>query len=293
MTRILVTGATGTVGKAVAEALIAQGQSVQGHSVRVGVRTPAKAAALEAAGAEVVRLDFEDAATIAPALDGVERVFLLVPFVEDLDQLVPRVLAEAKTAGVRHIVRLSAVGADADSPMALARKHAAADAALAQSGIGYTILQPTFFQDNILKYQLDALRGQGAFYGASHGGKVAYVSSRDIGDVAAAVLREPSGHEGKSYTLTGPEAIEDTRVAELASQAFGKTIAYVDVPDEAFAASMRDGGAPEWRVEAMLGLERVKSQGWAQELSPAVEQVLGRPAERMDAFLARHGQALA
>ncbi|HBQ11820.1 MAG TPA: NAD(P)-dependent oxidoreductase [Myxococcales bacterium] len=289
MSTILVTGATGTVGSQVAEALLERGD----HRVRVGVRSPRKAEALRAAGAEVVALDFERPESLAAAFEGVERAFLLIPFVNDFDRLVPAVLAAAERAGVKHIVKLSSIGADADSALALARKHAAADGALAESNIDHTILKPTFFQDNLLKYQLGALRGQGAFYGASHGGKVSYVSSRDIAQVAAKVLGDPSGHEAKDYVLTGPEAIEDARVAELASAALGKTIAYVDVPDEAYAASMRQNGSPEWMVESMLGLEQVKSAGYAEAVSDAVQRVLGRAPEAMPAFLARHADALA
>lgn len=280
---ILITGATGTVGSRVAAALLERGERV-----RVGVRAPEKAAALREAGAEVVRLDFEDPSTLAPAFEGVRRAFLLVPFVEDFDRLVPEVLAEAKRAGVSFVVKLSAVGAEPDALLPIGRRHAAADRAVAESGLGYAILQPTFFQDNILKFQRDALREQGAFYGASHGGRASYVSSRDIAEVAAEILVDPAAHDGARYVLTGPEALEDARVAELASAAFGAPVRYVDVPDDAYADSMRQRGAPEWMVESMLGLERLKSSGQAAGVSPAVEQILGRPPEPMASFLSRH-----
>ena len=185
MTEILVTGATGTVGSAVVDALLARDAKV-----RVGVRTPAKAEAVAAQGARVVKLDYDAPETLEAAFAGVERAFLLVPFVEDFDALVPRVLSVAKAAGVQHVVKMSAAGADAEAPMALARKHGLADGAVAQSGMGYTILKPTFFQDNLVKFQGQAIAGQGAFYGASAGAKVAYVSSADIARTAATILEK-------------------------------------------------------------------------------------------------------
>jgi uncharacterized protein YbjT (DUF2867 family) len=289
-TTILVTGATGNIGYQVANELLEQ----EGVRVRAAVRSrdAAKAVALAERGAELVRLDYTEPGTLREAFAGADRAFLVAPLVEDLDQLMIAAIEVAQEAGVSHIVRASAHGASADGPFALARWHGKADDALARSGIGYTILQPTFFQDNVINLHGDTIRGQGAFYGASGDGEVAYISSADIARAAAVVLVDPAGHTGKSYLLTGGEALRDTEVASLLSEATGRSISYVNLEPDQLAGAVRDSGAPDWLVEALLALESVKAQGWASQPSPAVAEITGREPERYREFLERSAGAL-
>ncbi len=287
MTDVLIIGATGTVGSEVTRALLAAGVST-----RVGVRDEARAEALISAGASPARFVWGEPDTYAGAFAGMRAAFLLVPFVEDFHTLLPPVLAAAKEAGVEHVVKLSAAGADASSDFDLARWHGLGDEAVAASGLGFTVLRPTFFQDNLVNYQGASIRSGASFYGASHGGRSAWISSRDIGEVAAAILRDPAPHAGRSYDLTGPEALADAEVAALASAATGAEVRYVDLDDAQLAAALRDGGAPEWRVDAMLGLEAVKAKGWAAGVTPDVASILGRPGEPFAEFLARRADEL-
>ncbi|MEM1415852.1 MAG: SDR family oxidoreductase [Myxococcota bacterium] len=287
MTDVLITGATGTVGSQVAHALLDAG-----ITPRIAVRDPAKAEALVATGATAVRFVWGAPETYAEALAGVRAAFLLVPFVEGFDALVGPALDAAKAAGVQHIVKLSAAGADAGSDFDLARWHGRGDAAVAESGLGWTVLRPTFFQDNLVNYQGASIRATGAFYCASHGGKTAWISARDIGRVAATVLRDPAPHAGRIYDLTGPEALADDEVAALAATARGADVRYVDLEDAQLAASLREGGAPTFFVDAMVGLEGVKAEGWAAPITSDVERVTGQAPERFVEFLARRGDAL-
>lgn len=284
---ILVTGATGTVGAQVAHLLLDRGARV-----RVGVRTPAAAAELGRRGAEVVALDLEDDASVRAALAGVGRALLLSPFVERFHATAVRNIEAARAAGVDHVVRISALGADPDGALEIAQWHGAADRALAHSGVGFTVLQPTFFQDNLIKFHADSVRRDGAFYGASAGGATAYISSADIAASAAAVLLAPAAHAGATYVLTGGEAVTDARVAELATAAIGKPVRYVDLPGEQLAEGMRSNGAPGWLVDALVGLEAVKAAGWAAEATPAVRELTGRAPEAYASFLARNADRL-
>jgi uncharacterized protein YbjT (DUF2867 family) len=282
MSRLLILGATGNIGGQVARQLLDAGATV-----RVAVRSPDKAAALADGGAEVVRFDYDAPDTWAAALDGVDGVFVVAPFVPDFARPVRAFLQAAVDAGVSHVVKLSASGVSDDAPFALGRQHAAADAAVAASGLRHTILRPTFFMDNTLNFHGHTIRADGAFYGASAGGSVAYVSSADIAAVAAAALTNPSAHDGQTYEITGAEALTDAAVATLVGEQLGKPVSYVDLPPEQLAAGMTSAGSPEWMVEALVALEGVKAQGWAQAVSPVIPDVLGRPPETFAAFLAR------
>ena len=288
MPNILVIGATGTIGTQVVAAL-----RERGAEVRAGVRDPAKATALRELGAQLVRFDYADPSSYAAALDGIERVFSLSPFSADFEHVLAPFAASLREAGIAHVVRISASGADPASPLELGRRHAAAEAAIRDSGVAWTILRPTFFMDNFINFAGASVREQGTFYGASKDQPVAYVSTRDIAEVAAEILLAPSEHAGQTYALTGPSAVRDTEVAQTLSEALGREVRYIDLSPDQISAGAMQQGAPAWRAEALAGLETVKAQGWAAEVSPAVAQVLGREGERFDAFVTRNLDRLA
>lgn len=285
--KILVTGANGTVGKQTVAEL-----RRRGADVRAGVHSPERAGALRDAGATVVALDFEDAASVGAAFEGIDRALVILPFAPTIPAHGRAAARAAKAAGTSHVVRMSAVGASPDAPLELARWHAAADATFEEAGVAWTVLQPTFFQDNLLKFHTGTLRTDGAFYGASGGGATSYISSADIARVAAEVLLSADNHQNETHLLTGGEALTDEQVAEQASKAFGRQIRYIDLPAAKLAEGMRSNGAPEWMVEGLVGLEGVKSAGYAAGVTTSVEQITGRQPERYADFLARHRDAL-
>jgi len=272
---ILVTGANGTVGSHVVQALLARGANV-----RAGVRSRDKGATLAAAGAEVVELDLARPDTLNAAFEGVDGLFLLTPFIPEPLPLVRNALAAATAAGVAHVVRVSSAGADANSPATLARHHGEGEDAVKASGIAWTVLRPTFFQSNPTHFQGDSLRGDGAFYGASGGGRTAYVAVKDIAEVAAVALTSPADHAGQTYTLTGPEALTDSEVAAVIAEAAGRPISYVDLDPETYAGGLASAGAPQFQVDGLVFLEGIKANGWAEAISPDIEHILGRPATR-------------
>ncbi|MFV8751644.1 NAD(P)H-binding protein [Nannocystaceae bacterium ST9] len=287
MTKILVTGATGDIGKRTIAAL--QGS---GHEVAAGVRSPAQAGALAALGAQPVAFDFGDPASMRAALAGVDRLFVITPFVEFARPPVEAALSAAREAGVGFVVRMSAYGADLSSAMAIGRDHAAAEQAVIESGLRWSVLRPSFFQDNPLRYQGGAIAATGAFYGAAEQGASSSVSPDDVAAVAAAILREPDSHVGKTYTLTGPEALTEPQVAALLSEASGREVRYVSMPSEQLLASMIGQQAPAWQAQALVDLESVKRNGWAAGVSPDVERILGRRGQTLVEYLAAHPREL-
>jgi uncharacterized protein YbjT (DUF2867 family) len=254
----------------------------------VATRRPEAAAKWKARGAKVAEVDLLDGGHLAKAFDGVDRLFLLGPQPENFGARVAEVIAAANEAGVAHIVRLSAIGASSNGAFALSKEHGIADEALAQSGVGFTILQPTFFQDNFVNYQGAAIRGGGKFYGSSGDGKSSYVSARDIGRAAANILTAPDSHRGKTYVLTGPSAHSDDEVAALIGAVTGREVSYVDVPAEQMRASMLEQGTPAWLADSMVALEGVKRAGHAAAVSPHLAQLLDGEPETLRAFLERN-----
>ncbi|MCB9759897.1 MAG: NAD(P)H-binding protein [Alphaproteobacteria bacterium] len=283
MSTILITGATGTIGALTARALLGAGQIV-----RLGVRSPDKASL---PGARAVRFDFDDPASMTAALQGVDRLLLITPFVEDHAPMVARALDAARAAGVSFVLRLSAAGADPTATEGLPAKHGLGERLLHESGLGWAVLRPNFFVDNLWKFAADGIRSQGALFGAAGEGRTAYVAGSDIAAVAAAILAAPDAHLGRTYTLTGPEALSEPELAALVSGAIGREVRYIDLPPDALRQGM--AGAPDWMIDDMLALEAVKANGWAQAISPDVEAILGRPPASAASAIAENAARLA
>ncbi|HMA96807.1 MAG TPA: SDR family oxidoreductase [Polyangiaceae bacterium] len=288
MANILVTGANGTIGNATVRALCEAGKKP-----RAGVRNIEKGAPLRALGAEVVSFDFSDPQGMRRALDGVEGMLLVTPFVEDSVPLVKAALAAAKDAGVAFILRLSGLGADPDSSAPLARQHGIGERILHESDIASSTIRSNFFMDNFINFAGTTIKNQQAIYGAAGAGKVAFVSSRDVGQVAAAILSSPAKHTGRRYELTGPAAIDHHEAARTISSTLGREVRYVDLTAQQLEASLRQQGVPDFAVQGLMFLEHVKAQGWAATVTPAVGEITGRAAEPFEAFVRREAKRLA
>lgn len=285
---ILITGATGTIGRQIARELLDRGASIRAAS-----RDPGKLSALADRGAEVVRVDLDDPATLEPAFAGASAAFVVGPDGPTFGDAYEAIVAAASRAGLGHLLRYSALGADPDASFALARGHGVAETHVKNGDVPWTLLRPTFYQDNLVNFTGDSIRDEGRFYGASGDGAAAFISSADIARVAATVLESPADHAGQTYTLTGPEALTAAEVAALASEILGREIRYVDLPPEQLAAGLRQAGMADWFVDSMLALENVKRQGWAAEVSPAVRDLTGRDPETYRSFLERNRGKLA
>jgi uncharacterized protein YbjT (DUF2867 family) len=157
---------------------------------------------------------------------------------------------------------------------------------LKSSGLGYTILRPNGFIQNVLTYNAPSIRAQGAFYGAQGDAKVSHVDVRDVAAVAAKVLLSPGSHAGKTYELNGPESVSNTELAHRISLAAGRPVKYVDIPEAAQRKSMLELGMPEWQVDAVLDLQRYYVQGGGNKITGLLPELLGRAPIHLDSFLA-------
>ena len=269
---ILVTGASGTVGNEVVKQLSAAGTKFRVMFRDKGDKAPA--------GAEVAIADFSDPATLRAAMRGVERVFLLCAPVPNLAELEGNAIDAAKASGVKHIVNLSVIGA-AEAAHMFAKPHHEVEEKLKKSGLSWTLLRCNGFMQNFLQFA-GTIKSQNAFYSTGEKSKASWVDVRDIAAVAAKALT--SGHESKTYEITGPEALSYGEIAKKFSSALGRQIRYVAITPEQQGEAMQKAGLPQYAVDAILDLMRYYDAGHAERVSPDVERVTGRKAINFDQF---------
>ncbi len=280
---ILVTGATGHTGSGLVPALVAAGARV-----RALVRTRDQAEALRGKGAEPVIADLGKPETLAAALDGVDRIYLCLFNGPEQANHGRNLIAAAKHAGRPHIVHHSASGSDQSR---IIRHIIEVETELRASGLPWTILRPTFYLQNTMM-AIPTVQSQGAIYLPMKQGRMAMTDVRDIVDVAAKLLLE-GGHEGKTYTLTSPEAFTLGEFAETLGRQLGKPVQYVDVPISAARESMIGMGMDPWVVDGYMELFAGFADGWGNKTSPDTERLLGHPARGLRQFVADCGGAFA
>ncbi len=274
---ILITGASGSVGKAVLQEAV-----LKDSKVRAMYRSKDEAAKVPA-GCEAVLADYADTQSLRKALDGVDSVYVVCSPIPQLVELESRMLDACKQAGVKHVVLNSALGAG-DYPKSFPRWHRQVEDKLKSSGMSYTILRPNGFLQNIVTYNAASIRAQGAFYMAMGDAKVSYL---DVGDIAAVAVRALHGgaHAGKTYELNGPEAVSNGELARRISKISGRTVSYVDIPESAQREAMLGMGMPEWQVTALLELQQYYKQGGGAKTDGLLQSLIERVPVTLDQYL--------
>ena len=263
---VLVTGATGTIGRDVAKRL-----SVKGVTVRAGVREHAKARKQFGSNLALAPFDFENDKTFSRALEGVEKVFLLPPLLPNQLEAMNVFVDAAKRAGVRHIVKLSAIGIDDEMQPTAIKWHGANEQHIRESGVPFTFLRPNSFMQNFFTYFPPR---NGAIYLPWGNGTASFVDTRDIASVAAKVLTS-DGHEGMIYTLTGPATLGIADVARILSEVTGREFKYVDVPESAARDGMLQAGVPQWQTDLVMELHAVNKQNRWSAVTSDIAKVTG------------------
>jgi uncharacterized protein YbjT (DUF2867 family) len=276
---VLVTGVTGTIGRDVAKLL-----SKNAVPVRACVRDQTKARKQFGTDIALATVDFEDAASFPGALKGAEKVFLLPPLMPNQVEVANAFVDAARRTGVRHIVKLSAIGADASPPYTFGKWHAAADRHIRESGLAFTFLRPNSFMQNFMNYFPPH---DGTIYLPWGNGKASFVDTRDIAAIAAEALTS-SEHEGKTYTLTGPAALGIAEVASILSEVAGREINYIDVPESAARDGMLQARLPRWQVDALIELHAANKQNRWSTVTSDIEKVTAKPATSFAQFARDH-----
>jgi uncharacterized protein YbjT (DUF2867 family) len=279
---ILIAAAKGRVGSAALNALVAAGAAV-----RALVRDPFKFAAPD--GVQVVQGDFDDDASIAKALEGVAVMLLAGRDSPDSVSQHRRVLAQVRRAGVRHVVKLSAIGASPESPIALMREHHEVDEEVRKGASDWTLLKPHLYMQNLLR-AADAVRREGTLAAPMGRNRFPLVDTSDVGTAAAMVLRDPAAHAGKEYALTGPVAVSYEEVSKALAAIAGRAVSYEPVAPAEFEERLRAAGMPGWRA---YDLAHIASAYGARDniVSPDLAMLLGREPASLFEFLENHRSA--
>ena len=278
---ILITGASGSVGKAVLQE-VSRKESTSHAKFRAMFRSKEEAAKAPA-GSEPVLADYADKQSLRKALDGVTSVFVVCSPIPQLVELESNVLDVCKESGVKHVVLNSALGAG-DYPKSFPSWHRKVEDKLKATGMSYTILRPNGFLQNIVAFNAPSIRTQGAFYVAMGDAKVSYV---DVGDIAVVAVKALQGgvHSGKTYELNGPEAISNQELATRISAVAGRTVNYVDIPESAQRDAMLGLGLPDWQVTALLELQQYYKQGAGAKTDGLLRDLIERDPMTLDQYL--------
>ena len=281
---IVITGATGHIGSELVRLL-----ADQGAPARALVHSPDKAAPIQRLGLETALGDYEQPDTLDVAMKGCDQLFLLSPPTPRQPQQEQHVIDAARRAGVEHVLKQSVPWAGPDAPLVFCRWHGQVEQHLAQSGLAYTLLRPSSFMQNFLM-SAQQVADQGVLYGMFGEGRVAFIDARDIAAVAAELLTNP-GHQGASYTLTGPEALSAAEVAERLSAITGRQVRSVDLGPDGYRQALAGAGMPGWLVDGVVESNTMLAAGHAATVTNEVARLTGRPPRTFAQFAADHQAA--
>jgi uncharacterized protein YbjT (DUF2867 family) len=284
---ILITGATGHIGTTLAKQL-----SARGVPFRALVRSADSHAQVIAAlpGAEIVTGDFNDSSSLAHALQGIEKAFLLTNSSEQAEQLQINFVEAAIHSGLSHIVKLSQLHASAGSPVRFLRYHAAVEAKIRWSGIPWTFLRPNLFMQGLMGFR-DTIVHQGKFFATAGDAPISIVDTRDIAAIAAAALTT-TGHEGQIYDITGPQSLTHAQLAAILSEALGKPVQYINVTEAQLLPALLQAGFPAWQAAGLVEDYAHYARGEAAAVSNAVAAVTGKPARDFASFAREYAPLL-
>jgi uncharacterized protein YbjT (DUF2867 family) len=260
MSRILVVGASGTVGSEIARLLAAQGQDV----VKATSRAPT--------APDQARLDLVSRSGLDEAFNGVDRAFLLSPpgHVNQHELLQPLIDA-ARSRGLKKVVLMTAMGANADDSAPLRR----AEKQLEASGLPYNIIRPNWFMQNFNTFWIHGILQQGKISLPVGSAKGSFIDARDIAAVAARLLTSDN-FANRDFDLTGPAALDHDEAAAILSRETGRSITFQDIPPAAMLDGLLSAGLPRPYAEFMLLILGYFKAGYAQRTTDAVTQIVGR-----------------
>lgn len=287
MSTILITGATGTIGRHLVHTLTGQG-----HHPKVLLREPTRAATLGEDRQRVTPVigDYADTPSLQVVLRGVDRVFLLSPNGPDQVRHECALIDAAAEAGVSRVVKVSAHGADPDSPVAFWRWHAAIEEHLQHAGVPSVMLRPRFSMANILGHA-DGVRTQGVIFAPAVHAPVAMVDPHDVADVAAHLLTTDDLPADTHLDVSGPDGVTFTDLARVLTDLTGRTVTYHPGTDQETRTYLEQHGTPPFVTQQILAIFTALRSGTQSEPVNTVTDALGRPPRTLTEFLSNHTEA--
>ena len=285
---LIVTGASGQLGRQVVANLIAAGA---GPIIGVS-RSPEKLADQAEQGVETRQGDFNDAASLDAAFAGGKRLLII-----STDDLEPgkrlaahsNAIAAAKAAGIEHIVYTSLTNPVEESPITFSGDHRDTEAMIKESGAPYTILRNNLYTDLILMGGGQSI-GMGQHYAAAADGKTGYVTRADCARAAAVALMNET--TSSVLDITGPAAITQTEVAAILSEVAGKDIPYIAIPTEDLVQAMIGAGLPEFMARVFASFDTAMAQGYTDVATGDLEKLTGTPGQSAHDFVIENKAAL-
>ena len=279
---ILITGATGLNGKETVRQL-----SARGVQVRALVRNVERAADIASLpNVEIVAGDLGKPETLAGPLRGVDRALLISSSDPVMLDVQSHFVDAAKAAGVAHVVKLSGIMPERDSAFRFARMHGDIEAYLEASGMAFTHLRAGEFMPAYFR-QAAGIAATGSFMLPMADARIASIDIGDLAEIAALTLTG-GGHEGKTYRLTGPEALTMTEVAERLSAATGNAIRYINVRPEEYLSANLSRGMPPYLADALIELYAERRNGKEGTVFPDAAELLGRRPVSFSEFAERN-----
>ncbi len=284
---LIVTGATGQLGKRIVENLL---RRVPAQRIGVSVRSPDKASDLAARGVRVRQGDYDQPETLGRAWEGAEQVLLVSSnaAASGGDPIAhhANAIAVARDLGVRRIFYTSQICASPTSLFPPGRDHAATEALLAQSGIAWTALRHGFYAQSLLAMQAEGLAS--GMITAPADGPVAWTTHDDLAAADAALLAGEQVIDGPTPPMTGPDALDLAGIAKLASEVKGTPVSrtLINMDDLELRASQK--GVPTGARAVMLGYFRAAEAGEFAKVDPTLAAIIGRKPTEMRDFLAQH-----
>jgi len=286
--KILVTGATGSVGSCVAAALIEKGVPFRAgvHNLAKATNSPPFNTNKAKDLVDFAEMELYNPATIEKAFHGIEKVFLLTPPGQTHTSY--PLIEAAKKAGVKYIVKLSALGVDEPEQFTWAADHLAVEEAIHKAGIALTSLRPSYFFSNVFAY-VPTIKAQNMIAVGLQDARLNTIDNRDIGEAAVVCLTH-AGHEGKTYYLTGPDTLNHWEMADLFSEVLGKPITYVPLDDK----QLRDVAKtflPEQAIDGFANMFLYFRNGGYNRTFPHLEQLLGHKGRHFKPYLQENAAA--
>ena len=276
---ILLTGLTTTIGRRVAKRLLKSG-----HSFTALLRDVDKASDLKSKKVALVKGDLSKPDSIKKAMDGIENAFLLPPITENQFKLEKNFIDTAKKAGVKHIVKYSAIGADPKSPSTILKYHGQSEEYLKDSGLTYTLIRPNLFMQNFVDFYGQQIRKKKEIRLSLKNARCGYVDLRDTARLIKKVLTS-NENKNKTYTVTGPESLSCLEITELFSEAMGKKINYVEIKPKEFKKDMMDSGVKEPVAEAYSELYKLIREGLYDQVTDDIYKLTHRQPHTFEEFL--------
>lgn len=287
MSKILVTGATGHLGKAVTEFLL---QKTDASNISILVRDAAKAEDFRSKGVTIAVGDYNDNASLLQAFKGIDKLYLVSGTdIENRAAQQENVINAAKEAGVRHILYTSVQhkNESEDSPIAMiANSHLYTEKVLKASGLTYTLLQHSLYADVIPMFAGEKLLENKTIFLPAGEGKTAFAVRDDMAEAGAVVLLDETGKfDNKSIEIAGSEAVSWEQIAAIISKITGETITYVSPTVADFTAALTSAGVPAEYISIFAGFGQGVSEGEFDVTNGELESLLGRKLVTVEEYL--------